>query len=423
MRQRSAKRRVGWTVIDQALSSATNFGLGILVARSFSPSDFGAFALVFSCYLFLVGSSRALVSEPLLVRHSAEGDPDLAGAMARSTGTALALSLCAGLVVLVVGAALSGPARLPLIALSVALPGLLLQDAWRYAFFASGRPAAAAANDALWAVLQLSIVGLLLASGDTSVAVLVVAWGASATVCALLGCVQAGVRPRPLAARRWLVSHRDLAPRFLGEFVAVGGALQAVLWAVAFAGGAAAAGALRGGQLLVGPLTVLIAAAPAAAIPEGVRLHRRSPPTVMRMLAVLSGGLSCAAMLWGAALLLLPESVGRALLGASWPAARPLLLPLALATVAVGASTGAIVGLRVLASAARSLRVRLIVTPTTFGLAVAGVVLGGARGAAIGIAVGASIAAFAWWHSFRLAAAEESSREPRLAARAQVVGP
>ena len=43
-------RRFGWGMGDQALSSLTNFAVGIAVARSVSASAFGAFALAFSFY-------------------------------------------------------------------------------------------------------------------------------------------------------------------------------------------------------------------------------------------------------------------------------------------------------------------------------------------------------------------------------------
>ena len=63
-------RRVGWGVGDQALSSLTNFFMGILVARTVSPDDFGAFSLAFGAYVLALVVSRGLTGEPLVVRHS-----------------------------------------------------------------------------------------------------------------------------------------------------------------------------------------------------------------------------------------------------------------------------------------------------------------------------------------------------------------
>ena len=63
-----AVKRVGWGLGDQALSSMTNFAVGILVARSVSVADFGAYALAFSAYCFILGISRALATEPFAVR-------------------------------------------------------------------------------------------------------------------------------------------------------------------------------------------------------------------------------------------------------------------------------------------------------------------------------------------------------------------
>jgi O-antigen/teichoic acid export membrane protein len=409
MSERRARRRIGWTVIDQALSSVTNFGLGILVARALDRSEFGGFALVFASYLFIVGLSRAICSEPLLVRHSSHDDRERGHAIARSTGAALALASVLGLCGLALTPLVPSSARTPLIALSVTLPGLLVQDACRYAYFAAARPAAAAANDGLWAVTQLMLLATLLVTGHGSVALFVLAWGMAATLCAFVAVVHVGIRPRPLAARDWLRLHRDLVPRFSGEFVAVGGAIQMCLWAVGAIGGVVAAGALRAGQLLLGPLTVLLGAAPAAAIPEGVRLSHRSPADLVRALARVSIVLCTTALGWGAVLLVVPETAGRAVLGVNWVAARPLIAPLLVGTAAAGAATGAIVGLRVLAAAERSFHVRLVVTPTTLAFAIAGVALDGARGAAIGIAVAAWIGAWAWWRAFHVALAERTT--------------
>ena len=71
-----------------------------------------------------------------------ERDPARAQRIER---TALALGAVAGVVSLVVGLALGGGVGRALVALGVVLPGLLVQDAWRYVFFAAGRPAAASA--------------------------------------------------------------------------------------------------------------------------------------------------------------------------------------------------------------------------------------------------------------------------------------
>ena len=57
---RNVVRQLGWGVADQAMSSLTNFGIGIYVARSLGIQEFGAFSLAFATYLIvLFGLPRA----------------------------------------------------------------------------------------------------------------------------------------------------------------------------------------------------------------------------------------------------------------------------------------------------------------------------------------------------------------------------
>ena len=56
---------------------------------------------------------------------------------------------------LAAAALLGGTARLAFLALGLTLPGLLLQDSWRYSFFALGRGSQAFLNDMIWAVTLL----------------------------------------------------------------------------------------------------------------------------------------------------------------------------------------------------------------------------------------------------------------------------
>ena len=59
------------------------------------------------------------------------------------TGTSVSVGLVLGAVVLVAAAILGGRLGLAFVALAVTLPGLLLQDGWRFAFFSCGRGAQA----------------------------------------------------------------------------------------------------------------------------------------------------------------------------------------------------------------------------------------------------------------------------------------
>lgn len=149
------------------ISSGTNAVLSFLVARQLSDSAFGGLAVAFTVFSLLVGASRAISTAPLGMRFADAGRARFARASSTVTGTALALGAAAGAVAVVTGLVLGGDVGRALVALGLVLPGLLVQDAWRYVFFAAARPAAAALNDAAWAVVQLlAVVGLLCGGVD-----------------------------------------------------------------------------------------------------------------------------------------------------------------------------------------------------------------------------------------------------------------
>ncbi|MGQ9784812.1 MAG: hypothetical protein ACUVRS_12715 [Armatimonadota bacterium] len=56
-----------WAVADQGLFSGANFLANILLARWLSPTEYGAFAVAYSAFLFISGFHNALVLEPMLI--------------------------------------------------------------------------------------------------------------------------------------------------------------------------------------------------------------------------------------------------------------------------------------------------------------------------------------------------------------------
>src|SRR3984957_9057930 len=128
--------RLGWGVADQAMGSLTNFLLNVYVARSLGAAEFGAFSLAYVTYGFAINVSRGLSFEPLLIRFSNTDMKVWRGAASACTGTALIVGLATGTCALAVGTLIGGTTTGPaFLALGLMLPGLLLQDKWRYAFF------------------------------------------------------------------------------------------------------------------------------------------------------------------------------------------------------------------------------------------------------------------------------------------------
>ncbi|TME81238.1 MAG: hypothetical protein E6I45_08590 [Chloroflexi bacterium] len=399
-------RRAGWGFADQALSSASNFLVGFVVARSVSPAAFGAYALVFAIYILALNGSRSVSSLPLTIRFSATSQQAWRTATAEAGGVALLVGTVCGIGCLVVSLLVEGVLKEAFLALAVTLPGLVLQDLWRFAFFARRTGRDAFVNDAVWIVAQVVLFAAILATGMFSVGVAVLAWGGSATLAALVGVRQAGAAPRIRHAGMWWGAHRDIASRLLGETVTATGGETLQPYGISAVAGLPAVGALRAGELLLGPFNVIFQGTTLVAIPEGARLLVISTRRLLRACIQLSVGLTAAALVWSALVLLIPDEAGAALLRQNWAPARSVLLPLAIGMIALAATAGANIGMRVLAAVRRSFRTRLLTTVLGLIGAVGGAALGGAVGGAIGIAVSAWIVAGIWWWQLRAALRE-----------------
>ncbi|MBO1750296.1 oligosaccharide flippase family protein [Actinotalea sp. BY-33] len=391
-------RRLAWGISDQALSSATNFAVGVVVARSVSPLDFGAFSLVFALFAIAVSLSRAVATEPFLVRFSATPATLSSTAARGAAGTALVLGVVVGVLGALASFLLPEEVRPVLLALSLCLPGLLVQDAWRQIFFGLGRGHSALVNDLVWLLAMVPLVALALGSGETSSTRLVLAWGAAATAAALVGGWQLRTAPQPGATAAWLRTHRDLWPRFAGESILIAGAPQLYAITVAAFAGLVAAGQIRLVLIVLGPVHVLIQGIGLVALPEGVRALARGRRQLTVHAVLVSGLIAGGALAWGALVMLTPADWWTWLAGAGWVAAAAILAPMSLHQILNGANTGAHVGLRAMQAAQRSLRTRvatsclLVAAPTT------AVALGeGVLGAAWALAGAALVNTVVWW--------------------------
>lgn len=415
-----------WGLADQAVSSVTNLALVVIMARLLDPEDFGAFSLAYATYALGLNVSRAVSTEPLLVRYSGATETRWRSATGSATGSVLAVG-CAALIGCVgLGLAIGGPVGGSLLGLGLAFPGLLLQDSWRFAFFAVRRGASAFANDLTWAAILVVILLLWRPASGTDPFWPVLAWGGAGTVAGVLGMWQARVRPEPSRAIAWWREHKDLAPLYLTEFVALAASVQLSLLAVTGAAGLTAVAAFRISDVIVGgPLRILFSGVQLVTVPEAVRLS--SNRQLLRKLCILvAGGLALAAVGWGSIAMAVPAGVAVFLFGASWELGVPVLLPRTALLVASGVVTGALIGLRGTAAARRSLRARLVMSVLVIPAAFVGALFAGAAGAAWMMALVVWCGAIVWWREFLHASSELSTSSmpvPALARDAYRAGP
>ncbi|WP_373689231.1 hypothetical protein [Streptomyces sp. Rer75] len=404
----SAKRalagRLSWGLADQAASSMSNFAVGIYVARSLGVTAFGVFSLAWVTYGVVLNVSRGLATDPLVVRFSGVSAASWRAAVARSSGTALGVGAALGAVSVVVGLALGGRLGTAFSCLGVVLPGLLLQDAWRFAFFAAGTGRKAFVNDLVWGVALVP--AMVVAARVGSVEAFVLAWGASATVAAVYGCFQSGIRPRTTGAREWLREHRDLGYRYLVENVTNSGASQLRAYGLGAIVGVGAVGVIRGAELLLGPFMAVLMGLSLVTVAEAARVLRRAPHRLGTFCLLLGGGQAAAALFWGGALLLVPDRVGELVLGGVWSSASELIVPVTLGVAGAGLGTGAAAGLRALGAARRSLRSQLIASACYVIGGLGGAAVAGTVGSAWGVAAATVCGSAVWWLQLRSALRE-----------------
>src|SRR2546430_794085 len=146
-RLRSRGLPLGWGLMDQILSSASNFALVVMIGRTLGPAPLGRVASGFAAYVIVLLLVRALVSDPFIVGTRDEDRPGLAQRAAMATiGVALLIAgTFAG-----VGLAVRGTIGTGLLLFAPWLVPLLLQDVWRYALFGMHRGKSAAVNDLVW---------------------------------------------------------------------------------------------------------------------------------------------------------------------------------------------------------------------------------------------------------------------------------
>jgi O-antigen/teichoic acid export membrane protein len=399
-RWRSLAGRLTWGLADQAVSSLTNFAVGIVVARSLGPTEFGAFGLAWVTYGVVLNLSRGLTTDAFVVRFSGAESNTWRAAVAQVSGSALLLGTAAGGLSVLAGILVGGSVGGAFVGLGLVLPALMLQDSWRYAFFAAGRGRSAFANDLVWAVALVP--ALLVAAQEGSVLGFVVAWGVAAAVAAGYGWAQSRVRPRPSESWRWLVEHRQLGVRYMLENVSISGASQVRMYGLGALAGLAAVGTVRGAELLLGPFMAVLMGLSNVAVPEASRVLKRRPGKLPLFCLVLGGTQAGLALLWGLGLLfLLPDAWGRFVLGDVWQTASTLILPATLSVMSASISTGAAAGVRALGASRLSLRAQSWASLAYATGGLVGAAVDGARGSAWGVASATFLGAVVWWLQLR----------------------
>jgi O-antigen/teichoic acid export membrane protein len=335
----SARRHVGalaWTGLDQAFSALSNVVVSLAIARGAGASGLGAFTVVLSAYLLVLGFQRALIADPLLASPPTIGDRDAERA---ALGAAAIFSAIGSLPVLGVGVVLGRP---EFFALAVVLPFVCVQDLLRYLAFRRLHPRTAVALDLVWTFVSVGAWWLIRA-GSVSRAVLL--WGTGGALGVFLGFFLLRLAPAGVRAswRWWKRDARVFGIALAIEGIAYTLSTQASVFIVAGALGNADLGLLRAAQILLAPSAPVLAAFSAFALP---RMARRAAQLTRRDSQIASVASLALAAPVALAALMAAQPLTRLLYGSSVVVPHRLLLPVALVLLVSAAGTGPILSLK-----------------------------------------------------------------------------
>lgn len=397
------RRRVAWGLLDQVVSSASNFVVTIMAARALSANDFGVFALGMAGAIVTAALMRGVASDPLASAHAGDEPHELRRAIRGGGACVLWGGVVIAALLFVAGVSVGGPAGPTVVALAVVLPGIALQDYLRYAMIVRGDARLAFLNDLLWLVIQVPAI-LLVAGRNPDPSALLLAWGASGYLCAFIGLLQVRLLPgSPVAARRWLTLHRPLWPSFTLDNLMHQANANGMLFAIALFTSSAHVGGVRAAMTLYAPLTVISRGVVNVIVPELRRRLVRGlpvPPIALR----LALGMAALGACYALATLLLPDSAGKALLGDSWRIAGPVVVLAGFLPVAGLFSSGIVTGIRALGAARTGLTGRLVVSALVLVAASVGAAWDDTRGVFVLMAITTPFQALIWWRLLARAA-------------------
>lgn len=392
------RSQVGWAITDQAVSSASNYLVLLLIIRVGTLSEVGAYGFAYTAYFLLMSLGRACTLEPLTVRLG-NSDPRWRVEVSTALGLQLGVAVMLGLSTFVLSQLLDGSLSEALLMLALGLCGLLLQDATRLVYFAEMRASAACANDALLLVVQASLYAWSAATVGLSPATLVLGWAGAALVAGCAALVHLRCMPALVGWALFLRSHRNLIAAYVADYLANRGTEQLTLVGILAAGGVAPLGAVTVARTLFAPLTTVQTGLNSVVLPRAARLHRENASvSVQRIIYWLAGFMAGLMLAGGLVLALVPARSGQWALGVNWTTADQLLLPMTVFSVLNAVGFAFWIGAKARQSTGRIFVARLAAGLVMAAAATFGVTLGGATGAVLGMTIGAAaLVAGSFW--------------------------
>jgi O-antigen/teichoic acid export membrane protein len=315
-----------FAIADAGVSSAGNLAISLLAANALSLSDFGALTVGMLIGAIVVGLSRALNVDPLLLRYSADGKEEIHAALRRAIAAVVATAALVSIVVLLLALALGDSAFGPLIATAVVLPWLAQLDALRLACYALGQARLAFISSLVWTGLSTAGGVLVLMSTAATATGFLLVWGAAAGAAGLLVTAVLGAWPSWRKAYAWLRECRAISTRTVTDFALTQVNAQLGTLLVGVIAGTAQLGLIRKAQIPFGAIHILMSGGISFLQPSLVKavaagMHLRAA----RLARLMAMATSASAALITILLILVPDDWANAVLGGDWGEASQLL--------------------------------------------------------------------------------------------------
>lgn len=392
----STRHGVAWGLLGHIASSGANFVVIILAARAMTPVDFGAFVVVMTWILTVTVVVRGLTSDVLASAHSADSDERLQWAVRVAATTAVIASLPPAVLSVLISFVVDDTLAPAMLVAAVLMPGLVLQDYLRYALIVRRKSKGMFLNDLFWGVIQVPFLLVAAALGGEAWHLLL-AWGLGGVAAAAMGLLQ--VRTwfaKPAAAGQWLREQRGMWPYYVLDNILNQANNFGLIFVVSLTTTLPQVGALRAVMTIYAPLTILGRGLIGVGVPALVR-RQRSTASIRRLALAIAWVTTAVSGLYVVLVLLTPDSLGKALLGATWELTEPLLLLTGITLAAGMFSMGIVIGIRSLGAGKEGLAARIVTTILVLACATVGSMLDGAYGVVAALAILAPVQMIVWW--------------------------
>lgn len=271
-----------WSLVDQGVVSLGSFLLGLVLARSLSPAEYGVYALVWGALLFLRGFHTSLVTYPLSVDWAktelGKRNALVGGSLALTVALGLPLMAAAAVATVVIGRPTLAPW-----AMAALLAGHF-QETTRRALMAELRHRATVLGDAVSYLGQVGAIWAVVERWRLSVEAVFAAMALTSLVAGLIQLRQLG-EPAwragelgTLAARCWQLGRWLALATLLSVFT-----IQVFPWTLGLVRGAADAAQYQAAAnllgvthpLLFGLANLLVPAVAQAQVSGGLNASRR----------------------------------------------------------------------------------------------------------------------------------------------------